>query len=115
MARPCYQERPESVMSRYNSIKRIVIFLILILALSNCKSPMNGAQKPATTKPNATAKNSPIDEDSLPIDDKEARELSEPEARPNPESEQELAFLRHFKIGQSLDDVRKNSPAEVKL
>jgi hypothetical protein len=101
-------------MSRYNRIFFLLLFAILI---ANCKSPLNGAQKPATTKPGAAASktSSIVDEDSLPIEENELKEITEAAAQPNADAEQELGFIRRFKIGQSLDEVRKNAPEAVKL
>jgi hypothetical protein len=101
-------------MSRYN---RTLLLMLLALLITDCKSPVDSGQKSATSKPGAAAsKNGTIvDEDSLPIEENELKEITEPDARPNPVAEQELSFIRRFKIGQSLDEVRKNVPDAIKL
>lgn len=104
-----------------NRLHSLLISIFIVLLLSSCTPPPSDT-KPTPEKPPRVGKNgkastdrSVVDEDSLPIDAEELKELSNPDAQPNPEAESEVKFLRTFRIGESLDEVRKSCPSEYKL
>ncbi|MEW6730804.1 MAG: hypothetical protein AB1489_05655 [Acidobacteriota bacterium] len=87
--------------------------------LSTTKQPTGEATPANAPKPDtATPKPDPAtpnEDGSLPLTEAEKRELSEPDANPYSSAERELAFLRGFKLGQSLAEVRKNVSTKIKL
>jgi hypothetical protein len=101
-------------MSRFYSL---IIALTLTIALAGCKSQPSSPAGSKTSPPKAgqPSDSDQSDELSLPIDSKEMNELTEPDASHNTEAQRELTFLRRFKIAQSLDEVRKSIPTDMKL
>jgi hypothetical protein len=103
-------------MSRSNSLISLLL-LVMVMTLAGCKSkpPASERSKTSSSKTGQPDNSAVSDDLSLPIDSKEMNELTEPDSTDTASAQRELAYLRRFKLGQSLDEVRKIVPSEIKL
>lgn len=84
----------------------LVLLITLMVACSGDPEERLPDEKPAA----------PSSKDAEPPENpEEFRELSTPEAKPYASAEREIGFLRRFKLGASLEEVRAASPENVKL